>query len=116
MMLEKTGLGIAQALDAAQPKDQQVGISGFRKQFEEQRPKLLELYYQAAIVNLLFTYRSLTDSDLGRYAAFAESSFGRDYHRVTMAALTAALEQAGDDLVKGLVRIMKQLDQKPRHS
>lgn len=77
-------------------------------QLEAQRPKLLESMQNQVLVTFLFTYRSLTDKELGQYVGFASTKSGRKYHKVMMEALTLALSNAGTQLGKNMAEIVSK--------
>lgn len=74
---------------------------------EAQRPEIRASMQQATLVSLLYTYRSLPDSELDAYIAFLESGAGRWYQGVTTAALMASLDQAGDRFGTGLASSLR---------
>jgi hypothetical protein len=44
------------------------------------------------MVSLLFTYRDLSDADLGRYVSFLESPTGRWFTRIVQSAFLTSLD------------------------
>jgi hypothetical protein len=55
-------------------------------------PAIDENYRLRIMISLLFTYRDLSDAELGRYVGFLESPTGRWFTRVTHLAFLASLE------------------------
>jgi len=55
-------------------------------------PAIDESYRFRIMTSLLFTYRDLSDAELGRYVTFLESSTGRWFSQITRQAFLASLE------------------------
>ncbi|GMR18312.1 MAG: hypothetical protein BMS9Abin33_0719 [Gammaproteobacteria bacterium] len=77
-------------------------------QLEAQRPKLMENMQNQVLLTFLFTYRSLSDEELGQYVAFASTKSGQKYHRVMTEALMRALSEAGTQLGKNMAEIISK--------
>jgi hypothetical protein len=59
---------------------------------QQASPAIDELSRFRTMVSLLFTYRELSDAELGRYVSVLESPTGRWFNQVTHAAFLASLE------------------------
>ena len=58
----------------------------------ERQPAIDESYRFRIMTSLLFTYRDLSDAELGRYVIFLESPTGRWFSQITRQAFLASLE------------------------
>ncbi|HXZ49993.1 MAG TPA: hypothetical protein VEG27_13300 [Usitatibacter sp.] len=79
-------------------------LDSLRREFEARRPQLEREYADQAIRAYAYNYRALSDEDLERYVAFAESPAGRRYHGASQAALDAALTRASLEMGERLGR------------
>jgi hypothetical protein len=73
-------LGIAMA--ASTPNARLDGKDILRERLVKLRPDMKTLLLQASLRHMLFTYRTLTDHELGRYVEFLESETGRKLTRI----------------------------------
>ena len=101
-LMEAMELGIAQAADAAEPKERRLGIDRLRVQIERKRPLLREASEQSSIVAMLYAYQSLSDDQLERYRDFLTSEIGRRYITVTTTAVREAHLMAIDKMSRAL--------------
>jgi hypothetical protein len=65
----------------------------------EARPAIDETFRFRIVSSLLFAYRDLSDTELGRYAVFLESPDGRWFTRAVRTALIDSLRTSPDKLV-----------------
>ncbi len=93
---------ILAALSSQSAKGQGSSISNVKKQLDQQRDAIRETIAQQTIMSFLYTYRDLSDEELGAYIKFANSKSGRAYHDTLSAGFNAALVQAGKGLSKEL--------------
>lgn len=68
-------------------EEKRVNSEKFWLQIKSEPERLKTIYEYAVMANFLYTYRSLSDDELERYLAFAESDSGRRYHRTVFKAL-----------------------------
>ena len=73
-------------------------IKFIRDKLEADRPKMVEAMHKHAIDVFAFTYQALSDEELERYVAFAESPVGRRYHEATIKAVDRAMLQGSLEL------------------
>jgi len=60
----------------------------------EMRPQIRDAMTHAVALEFLYSYRTLTESEIDRYIVFAESDAGIRYHRATYNGLHYAIVQA----------------------
>jgi len=84
------------AIGAALPAERRLDPDKIEAAIESQRKVLHEQLGQVSLVSTLYTYRSLTDTELETYLMFTRGDAGRWYHDVVKQALLHVLtEQAG---------------------
>ncbi len=105
---QSTAIAVATALDSVQPREKRLGPDRVRIQVERQRPQMRQAFDQMGIVHSLYTYQTLSDGELERYVAFAESELGTEYHNVVTRAFEDALLDATASMGKALAEAMKQ--------
>jgi hypothetical protein len=75
-----------------------------RERMESQRAQMVATFTQQAVEQFAYIYRGLSDEELGRYLAFAESPAGRRYHDATVKVLEDVLTHAALDMGRELAR------------
>jgi hypothetical protein len=84
------------AIGAALPSERRLEPEKIEAAIASQRDLLHEELGQMSLVSTLYTYRSLTDTELEAYLAFVRGEAGRWYHGAVKQALLEVLaEQAG---------------------
>ncbi len=96
---------IIAALLSQAPKSEDTSLAMIKGHLEKQRDKIGESVAQQSIMSFLYTYRDLSDKELGQYIKFANSKAGQAYHDTFSASLNLALTQAGRSLTKELSRV-----------
>jgi len=89
--------GLARGIRIAVPELSMQDPEQVRDALEARRPQLVELLEAQTIASNAVTYATLSDAELKRYIAFAETPAGRRYHAATWTALDAALSDAAVD-------------------
>jgi hypothetical protein len=73
-------------------------------EFEAPRARMRSEIQETVLISYLYTYRELTDPELGAYAAFLESDPGRWYSRALSRAFLGALTGSARRLGTGFRR------------
>ena len=102
-------LAFATAINSILPEEKRNDIGMLKKSMEKARPKLRKESLKRLTIANLFTYRTLNDDEFRHYVDFAESESGKRYHRVTFAALKAAMERVFGDIAKVLEEVLKKI-------
>jgi len=89
---------IAYGIAIASPHGDVAMVKSIREQMEAQRPQMVAALAQRSIAIFAYTYQPLTDEELEKYVAFAESPAGKRYHDATTRALDRVLAQASLDM------------------
>ena len=91
-------VAIAYGIALSMPNGDVNAVKEIRDKLESQRPQMAASMQEHAIGIFAFTYQPLTDAELGRYVAFAESPVGRRYHTATIKAVDKAMLQGSIEL------------------
>ena len=82
---------IAYGIALSMPGGNMDAIKDIRARLESDRPQMVAAMQKHAIGIFAYTYQPLSDEELGRYVAFAESAVGRRYHAATIKAVDKAM-------------------------
>lgn len=82
-----TTVGTTFGVAAAMPPLDTTLIERLRKRMEAQRPAMVAYLEELAVSEYAWSYRSLTDEELERYVAFAESPAAARYHQASIDAI-----------------------------
>lgn len=89
--------GLARGIRIAVPELRMQDPEQVRDALEAKRPRLVAMLEEQTIASNSVTYATLSDAELKRYVAFAETPAGQRYHAATWIALDAALSEAALD-------------------
>ena len=84
-------VAIALAITATLPLEQQRPLADIKREIEKTRPQVEAAIRLDTLISLLYTYRSLTESQIQQYIAFVTSPAGSKYQSVSTAAFKKAL-------------------------
>ena len=87
---------IARAIALSRPADRRASRRQLDSQAEEMRTTVAGAVRKAALVSMLYTYRSLSDEELERYVEFESTEAGRWYNALLRHALLTALTRSFD--------------------
>ena len=106
-------LGVAAAIIALLPLEQQRPLADIPAEIEKNRPHIEAVMRQQTLVFLLYAYRSITNAELERYIEFATSPTGSKYHVVAISGLKKALLDGSIKWGEAIANILKQLASQP---
>ncbi|HVN37074.1 MAG TPA: hypothetical protein VMW19_02745 [Myxococcota bacterium] len=86
-----SGRAAMSAVGAASPEEKRLEPDKIEAAIEAQRQRLHDQLAPASLASTLFTYQSLSDSELETYLAFARGDAGRWYHDAVKQALLGML-------------------------
>ena len=95
-----TSLGIALALNASLPDEQQADPVVVRSDIEARRDGFRKILGSAATIVFLYSVRESSDAEVDRAVAFAESDAGRWYERTVSRAYLDALAAASRSIAE----------------
>jgi len=84
-------VAITLALMATLPKEQQKSLDEVSRELENAKPVLNSTVRSQVVMQLLYTYRSLTEPEIRQYAEFAGSPSGSRFNTLVITALKKAL-------------------------
>jgi hypothetical protein len=105
--MEAIMLATALGMNAAQPRQQQMPPEALRKQIKAGMPDVQKQTEQYATVALLYTYGTVTDSDLETYLKFMRSPSGAAFTKLGTAGYSDALF---DGIARFMTAIPKALE------
>jgi hypothetical protein len=105
--LETVALAVSAAVEAALAKDHQQGEEKIKTQLDSVRSNLNGMFQQARLLQVLFTYRTLTDEELNRYVEFLEAPTGREMTKVVNGALQGAAISAIQNMQPSQLKSVK---------
>jgi hypothetical protein len=97
-MMINVAYGLAYGIRIAAPQVNTQDPEQLRKQLVAMRPLLVAKVQEQTMASFAITYATLTDAELERYAAFAETPAGQRYHAASSIALDTALSAAAVDV------------------
>ncbi len=75
-------------------------MEGIEKEVLKSKGRIQSAVEQSTLLTFLYTYKSLSDAEIGKYIDFANSDSGKKYHAVTAEGVSAAMTDAARDLGK----------------
>ena len=106
-MTINTTLGLTYGMALAAPHGIIPDFVRIKEELESQKPELVAAYEQYGVVQFALIYQSVSDSDLDKYLAFAESAVGKRYHDATIQAMDVALTRAARELGRQIGKPLK---------
>jgi len=107
---------ITVAMTVSMEPDQQPSVDDILHEVNKNSALLRSMLEQQILLSFLYAYRSLTDAELDRYIAFAESAAGKKYQMVTIEAVSGAMADAGRKLGSLLGEDMKNRKKKSKEA
>ena len=89
-----TQMALIAALTSGVPPEKRPTIENIEKEVLKNKGQIQSAVEQATLLTLLYTYRSLSNAEIGKYIDFARSASGKKYNTVTSEAVTAAVTNA----------------------
>jgi hypothetical protein len=93
-MVINTQTAIIAALASSIEPEKRPTIEAIGSEVEKSREQIHSQVEAQMVLTLLYSYRGLTDTEIGQYLKFAESDAGKKYHAVAATGLNAALSEA----------------------
>lgn len=86
----RTGFAVVFALNSTLPKERQSSPDTVLRDMEKSRPAIEKEMKSQVLDILLYTYRTLTEAEIGGYTDFSKSAVGLKYTSASIAALKKA--------------------------
>ena len=100
-------LAVATAIAASLPADQRSPVQMLAEMLDASRPRLVPLLQSQVRLLLLFTYQSLSDTELLAYLAFCQSPVGQRYNQALFQGLESAMIESAFRFGDVLTRILR---------
>lgn len=97
-MAINTTVGITHGASLVSPHMKASEVKELKRMLGEHKAKLTQMYEEQSVMQFATIYRSVSDDDLKKYIAFAESAAGRRYHAATIKAMDIALTKAATEM------------------
>jgi len=107
-LINNMQVALTAAMMAQLPKEQQLPIEALQQIVQENEANMRAMMEPQIQASLLYTYQSLSDEELERYIAFANSEAGQRYHAVSIDALGFALINASKRFAVELMSYFSQ--------
>lgn len=105
-------ISLLTAMSSRVPRDKRPSAGEIADQVNKNSAEIRSMVEQETLLSFLYTYRTLTDAEVDRYIAFAESESGRKYHASTAKGVSDAVVQASRTLGSMLGKNKKKAPQK----
>jgi hypothetical protein len=105
-------ISLLTAMSSVIPKDKRLTPDEIKGQVNKNSAQVRSMVEQDTLLSFLYTYRTLTDAEVDRYIAFAESESGRKYHAATEKGVSDAVVQASRTLGSMLGQSINKAPQK----
>jgi hypothetical protein len=97
-------------INASLPKEQQQTLADIQREINNSRREIEADMKLETLVSLLYTYRNLTESEIGQYIQFATSPAGEKFRVVADEGWEKALIEGGIRWGKAVGEAMKQVN------
>ena len=107
-----SNLAVATAVTLSLPQENPVPLSEIRKKFEASRAAIENALREQTRISLLYTYRSLSDSEIREVINFADSPAGSKFNAVGIEAFQRAMVEGGMDFGQAVARVFEHMNKK----
>jgi len=107
-LMESIALATALGLNAAQPRQSQLPAEILQLDIKKAMPQFRQQAEGIVLVSVLYTYRSLSDTELTQYVRFMQTPSGAAYARSGAAATREALTQATGRFMLAIPKAMER--------
>jgi len=104
---ESMMVSIASAYDATLPAQQRTGTDRIRVQVSRERDAWRPQAQTHVLISMLYTYRSLSQTELDQYVAFLETESGLEFYVQSGAALKGAMDLGIHRATRAMMEILK---------
>lgn len=104
-----TQLSVAIAVVLTLPKENQKPILALKKEIEQTRSQLERIMRTQILISFLYTYRSLTESELEQYLKFTASTVGEKYNLAGMNGFKKGLLEGSIKWGKAIAKVLENI-------
>ena len=102
-------LAIRTAFLTSFPPEAETSVAEIMEEIKRNQPQLEAMLHPQVVINLLYAYRSLSNSELEEYIEFATSDMGKNYHAATLDAIRNALLDASLRFGRSMVDLFRHI-------
>lgn len=107
---ESMQIALLTAVNLSMPEEMRMPYQMMKKEIEEQKPKIRAILEPEVITGFIYTYRTLTDSELDEYIDFLSSGAGRKYSNASIEGLKKALENGSMKWGRAIAEILNNAE------
>jgi hypothetical protein len=107
-----SNLAVATAVTLSLPQENSTLLSEFKKKLETGKAAIENALQEQTRVSLLYTYRSLLDSEIKEYIDIATSPAGSKFNVVGIEAFQKAMVDGGMDFGQAVAKVFANVNQK----
>lgn len=107
-----SNLAVATAVTLSLPQENSTLLSEFKKKLETGKAAIENALQEQTRVSLLYTYRSLSDSEIKEYIDIATSPAGSKFNAVGIEAFQKAMVDGGMDFGQAVANVFGNVNQK----
>jgi len=107
-----SNLAVATAVALSLPQENSMLLSDFKKKLETSRAAIENALQEQTRISLLYTYRSLSDSEIKEYIDIATSPAGSKFNAVGIEAFQKAMVEGGMDFGQAVAKVFENVNQK----
>lgn len=107
-----SNLAVATAVTLSLPQESSMLLSEFKKKLEAGKAAIEKTLQEQTRVSLLYTYRSLSDSELKEYIDVADSPAGSKFNAAGIEAFQKAMVEGGVDFGRGVAKVFENMSKK----
>lgn len=101
-------IAITSAISTTLPPQVQTAFDALMKEDNPERLRMKSTLEQQSLAMLLYTYQTLSDTELDQYIAFAESELGKKYHTVSQDAINKVILNSCQNMGKMIGRSLQK--------
>ena len=101
-----TALALTGAMNAKLPQEERIDPDYIRGQLETQREDMKEALQEEQLVNFLYLYHQLPESEIEQYLRFLDSESGKQFNSAILVSLRAVFQSAAEKIGTALGRAL----------
>ena len=101
-----TALALTGAMNAKLPQEERIDPDHIRGQLQAQREDMKEALQEEQLVNFLYLYHQLPESEIEQYLGFLDSDSGKRFNSAMLVSLRAVFQSAAEKIGTALGRAL----------
>ena len=103
-------IALLTAVNLSMPEEKRMPYPMMKQEIDAQKPKIRAILEPQVITGFIYTYRTLTDSELEEYIKFLSSGVGRKYSASSVEGLKKALEDGSMKWGRSIAEILSNAE------